>query len=222
MSSAYFGFAKLTFFPFPFFPFFLFFYVLKSTFLFQLNSTTFSKVGQIHYSSLTVCRYYRLDQISSYVSTLTASFADLEPLLRSQELSLKEKRHSPTPTPLLPALSSQVAICYFLLFTTYASHSGRITNRARYSSIFFCGCKTYKFSQPIFKEEVCSIKMRTNDAVAYDIQWWCLLPRVRRILGERSTIHSLPALFFIFLMEISLRTLIPLFRPGSVHSGSAS
>ena len=36
------------------------------------------------------------------------------------------------------------------------------------------------------------------------------------IFGERSTIHSLPALF------PSSRTLIPLFRPGSVYSGSAS
>ena len=42
-----------------------------------------------------------------------------------------------------------------------------------------------------------------------------------RILGERSTIHSLPALFS-FSVEISLRTLIPLFTPGLVQSGSAS
>ena len=42
-----------------------------------------------------------------------------------------------------------------------------------------------------------------------------------RILGECSTIHFLPALFF-FKLEISSRTLIPLFRPGSVHIGSAS
>ena len=40
--------------------------------------------------------------------------------------------------------------------------------------------------------------------------------------GRCSTIHSLPALIFFFKVEISLRTLIPLFRPGSVHSGSAS
>ena len=40
-----------------------------------------------------------------------------------------------------------------------------------------------------------------------------------RILGEYSTIHSRPALF---IMVISSRTLIPLFRPGSVHNGSAS
>ena len=41
-----------------------------------------------------------------------------------------------------------------------------------------------------------------------------------RILGKCSTIHSLPALFL--KVEISSRTLISLFRPASVHSGSAS
>ena len=34
--------------------------------------------------------------------------------------------------------------------------------------------------------------------------------------------NSLPACAFFFKVEISLRKLIPLFRPGSVHSGSAS
>ena len=41
-----------------------------------------------------------------------------------------------------------------------------------------------------------------------------------RILGECSTTHLPPALFFE--VEISSHTLISLFRPGSVHSGSAS
>ena len=42
-------------------------------------------------------------------------------------------------------------------------------------------------------------------------------------LGECSTIHSPPALFFFFFeVEINCRTLIPFFMPGSVHSGSAS
>ena len=41
-----------------------------------------------------------------------------------------------------------------------------------------------------------------------------------RILRECSTIHSPPALFF--KVKISLRTLIPLFTPGLVHSGSGS
>ena len=42
-----------------------------------------------------------------------------------------------------------------------------------------------------------------------------------RIWGECSTIHSPPALFF-FKVEISSCRLLPLFRPGSVHSSSAS
>ena len=41
-----------------------------------------------------------------------------------------------------------------------------------------------------------------------------------RILGEGWTINSPHALFF--KVEICSRTLIPLFTPGSVHSGSAS
>ena len=43
-----------------------------------------------------------------------------------------------------------------------------------------------------------------------------------RSLVECSTIHTPPALFFFFynlFMEISSRTLIPVFRPESVHSG---
>ena len=43
-----------------------------------------------------------------------------------------------------------------------------------------------------------------------------------RILGECSTIHSLPALFFFFEVETSLHMLILLSMKGSVHSGSAS
>ena len=49
-----------------------------------------------------------------------------------------------------------------------------------------------------------------------------------RMLGECSTIHSLTRVNFFFLIkkkkkvEISSRTLIPLFVPGSVDSGSAS
>ena len=49
---------------------------------------------------------------------------------------------------------------------------------------------------------------------------------LERIFGECSIIHSLPALFESkkkkSKMEISSRTLIPLFMPESVHGGSAS
>ena len=45
-----------------------------------------------------------------------------------------------------------------------------------------------------------------------------------RILGECSTIHSPLALFFFsfFKLDFSSCTLIPLFMPGSVHSGSVT
>ena len=43
-----------------------------------------------------------------------------------------------------------------------------------------------------------------------------------RVLGEYSTSYSPPALLFPFWVEISSSTVIPLFRPGSVHSGLAS
>ena len=47
---------------------------------------------------------------------------------------------------------------------------------------------------------------------------------LERILRECSTILSPPVLFLLlfFKVEISSRTLIPLLRPGPVHSGSAS
>ena len=50
------------------------------------------------------------------------------------------------------------------------------------------------------------------------------LSSLARILGERSTIHSPTALFFPFFFKVEVRscTLIPLFRPGSVRSGSES
>ena len=53
------------------------------------------------------------------------------------------------------------------------------------------------------------------------VEWCWLFPRVRGFWVECSTIHSPPALFFFFFfkVEISSHTLIPVFRPGSVHSG---
>ena len=42
-----------------------------------------------------------------------------------------------------------------------------------------------------------------------------------KILGECSTTESPSALFFFFEVEISSRTLVILFMPGSVHSGLA-
>ena len=55
----------------------------------------------------------------------------------------------------------------------------------------------------------------------------CVVPfsSLTKVLGEGWHIQSLPAFFFppfFFKMEISSRTLIPYFMPGSVHSGPAS
>ena len=50
--------------------------------------------------------------------------------------------------------------------------------------------------------------------------WWWLFPRVR---GFWENVRQfIPRLRFFFYVEIGLRTLIPLFRPGSVQSGPAS
>ena len=50
------------------------------------------------------------------------------------------------------------------------------------------------------------------------------LSSLARTLGEHSTTHSPPALFVVVVVEVEIntRTLIPLFMPGSVHSGSAN
>ena len=50
--------------------------------------------------------------------------------------------------------------------------------------------------------------------------WWWLFPRLQGFWENVKFIHSPPALFS--KVEISLCTPIPLFRPESVHSGSAS
>ena len=51
--------------------------------------------------------------------------------------------------------------------------------------------------------------------------WWWLFPCVRGFWeNDRQFIPCLR--FFLFKVEMSSRTLIPLFRPGSVHRGSAS
>ena len=56
------------------------------------------------------------------------------------------------------------------------------------------------------------------------VLWYCCWLFLTCEDFERMFDNSLPACAFLyfFLVEISLRTLFPLFRPGSVHSGSAS
>ena len=58
----------------------------------------------------------------------------------------------------------------------------------------------------------------------FGVLWsFCLEASANRFFSPfgRMFDHSFPAYFFFFLMEISSRTLIPLFMPGLVHSGSA-
>ena len=55
------------------------------------------------------------------------------------------------------------------------------------------------------------------------VSWCWLFPRLQGFLENvRPFIPRLRFFFFFCKVEISKRTLIPLFRPGSVHSGSAS
>ena len=69
------------------------------------------------------------------------------------------------------------------------------------------------FTQPGLKALIHSIRLGGNMMAAFST--------MARMCEECSTIHSPPRLFF-FKVEISSRTLILLFWPGSVHSGSAS
>ena len=59
-------------------------------------------------------------------------------------------------------------------------------------------------------------------SVTMEWEWW-LFPRLGYFGRMFNKFHSSPALFyFFFRVEISSRTQIPHFRPGSVRSGSAS
>ena len=77
--------------------------------------------------------------------------------------------------------------------------------------------------------ELAFVHMRNADIWVYtcgmqvsgSINWWWPF-RASKDFG-RMFDNSFPACaFFFFSVEISLRTLIPLFMPGLVHSGSAS
>ena len=61
----------------------------------------------------------------------------------------------------------------------------------------------------------------TVDRFSGTLFWWWLFSSHARSLGEGSTIHSPPAIFF-FKVEIRTCTPVSLFRPGSVHSGTTS
>ena len=51
--------------------------------------------------------------------------------------------------------------------------------------------------------------------------WWQISSCLQELLGD-GLITLSPLFFFFFEVEMSLHTPIPLFRPGLVHSGSAS
>ena len=55
--------------------------------------------------------------------------------------------------------------------------------------------------------------------ILYYQWWWWSFPQVR---GFWENDNSFPACACFFKVEIRSHTVIPLFRPGSVHSGSAS
>ena len=66
----------------------------------------------------------------------------------------------------------------------------------------------------------CLIQKSTTQIISvWNIMWW-LFPHLRGF-GE-NVWPFIPCLPFFFKVEISTRTLMPLIRPGSVHSGSAS
>ena len=65
-------------------------------------------------------------------------------------------------------------------------------------------------------------KYLSSNAIWYSPQSVMVaLSLIARIWRKCLTIHSLPVLFFFSEVEIGSYILIPLFRPRSVHSGSA-
>ena len=98
---------------------------------------------------------------------------------------------------------------------------------ANFKTSWYCILRIY-YKQTTF----CDMEFRSGLSFVYVLKvvfcliacWW-LFPRLRRF-WTMLTIHFLPALFsfffpFIYQVEISSCTLIPLSMPASVHSGSA-
>ena len=81
------------------------------------------------------------------------------------------------------------------------------------SSVFDCDSSVYEYHRTVL------LVLLSGYLVSSWI-WVVAFSSLARILEECSTVHSPHALFlFCFKVEISSRTLIPLCRPGSVHSG---
>ena len=103
-----------------------------------------------------------------------------------------------------------VCLCFLLVNTaifSFASFSFFLQNLKKWKTCFFATTVLFTFGW----EGMLYPNMVV--VVAFSL--------LVRILGECSTFHFLPVLFF-FEVEISLCTLIPLFMLGSVHSSSAN
>ena len=82
------------------------------------------------------------------------------------------------------------------------------------------------FSFLFFKPEVgqnTAVRVSPTDSngVVVVVLLMVVASSLARILEEYSTIRS-PSALFLWGVEIRSRLLIPLFRPGSVHSGSTT
>ena len=69
----------------------------------------------------------------------------------------------------------------------------------------------------------CDLDLKVNNPILFSCVpgvWCWLFPRVRGFL--ENVRQGISCLHFFFHVEIRSCTLIPLFRPGSVHNGSAS
>ena len=62
--------------------------------------------------------------------------------------------------------------------------------------------------------------LETTCSSVQDYIWWLFLHH--EDFGESSAMHFFPPALFFFKVELTSCTLIPLFMPGLVHSGSAS
>ena len=85
------------------------------------------------------------------------------------------------------------------------------------------GLKMEKYQYYKYIYPLCDTKNGSWSPKLVSDMWWWLSPHLQGFWRECLTIHSQPALFFLYIkVEISSHTQIPLFMLGSVHSSSAS
>ena len=75
--------------------------------------------------------------------------------------------------------------------------------------------------QAIIKVRLWRKKWRRNMA-SVSSRWWWLFPCIQGLGRKNFLMNRFPHSALFFQVEISSHTPIPLFKPGSVHSGSAS